>query len=202
MTESTGDITPLNVLEAIRARPEMYVPMQGQGNVRNHLLLEALCLSLAEAHCGSCTEIVIETSGRTAHIRDNGIGLSLEKNKAGIPFAERLFTQLYACRDHKAHLALGHELCGSGIVAVNALSSSFTVQIHSDGALHQMAFTDGVMTQILERVGQSAQSGTELRFTIAEPFAGTQEFDLPSLRSAIEAKPIDLTRTRLMLSSF
>jgi DNA gyrase subunit B len=200
MTESQDGITSLDALKAIRARPEMYVPMQR--NVRNHLLLEALCLSLAEAHCGSCTEIVIETSGRTAHIQDNGLGLSMEKDETGIPFAERIFTQLYACRDHKAHQALGHELCGSGIVTVNALSSSFTVQIHSDGALHLMEFTDGVMTQSLQRIGESSQSGTELRFTIAEPFAGTQEFDLASLRSAINARPIDLSRTNIVISSF
>jgi len=185
--------------EAIRLRPGMYLGRPGS-NVRNHLLLGALCLSLAEAHCGSCTSIRIKAEGRRVMISDNGIGLSLEKNEYGMPFAERILTILYTCRDAKTHQALSHELCGIGIVVVNVLSEVFVVNIHAQGVQWRQTYHAGLADGPFEKVGETSRQGTEMSFTIEEQFAGTEPFDLKALGESIFAKPLNLSNTDIVIT--
>ncbi len=114
-----------------------------------------------------------------------------------MPFAEWIFSTLWACRDHKAHAELGLQLCGVGMVIVNAFSQSLVVSIHSDGMIHQQTYRLGVAEGPFQVVGQTDRTGTDISFTIAEEFAGTEEFDLEAARAAIFAKKVDLSKTSI-----
>ncbi len=186
----------LTACEAIRLHPEKYLP--AESNRRNALLMGALCLSLAEAHCGSCTSIQIRASRNRVAISDNGLGLSLKVDADGLAFAERILTELYACRDHKAHHDLSHELCGVGIVVVNALCDEFIAEIHSGGRIHQQTYRDGIATGKFQSIGETSRTGTEFQFTIAERFAGRDEFDLEALRTTIATLKLDLSTVRIV----
>ncbi|MCP3997712.1 MAG: hypothetical protein GY722_22025 [bacterium] len=195
------DISRIKVLkssaEAIRYRPHVY--LQGASNVRNELLLEALCLSLAEAHCGTCSRIDVEFCGRSACVRDNGIGLSLEDDGFGRPFAEVIFTELHSCRDHKAHQELGRKLCGAGIVVTNALSEKFVVDIHTGDVHYRQSYHGGEPDGPFSVVGKTDRTGTELRFTIAEEFAGRDQIDGDALVEDIRQRDVGLSRGKLTI---
>lgn len=195
----SDEIKTVTACEAIRLRPERFL-MPGE-NRRNFMVLEGLCLSIAEAHCGTCTAINIAVAGRSAVISDNGLGLSMERNAAGAITAAQLFTNLYACRDHKAHKEIAHELCGAGIAVVNALSESFCVEVHTGGSLHRLAFRDGVEVHPFQIAGPTERTGNVLRLTIAEQFAGTEEFDIEALHAAIRAKPVDFSRVEITIAN-
>jgi DNA gyrase subunit B len=191
-----ADIETLSAQEHIRRRPKVYF----QDDVLNNMLLESLCLSLAEAHCGTCTEIRISASGRSASIADNGLGLSLEKRGDGTTFAESLFTRIHTCRDHKAHQELGHELCRVGVVPVVALCDVFSATIHKDGRSHQQVYRSGVPEAPFRDIGETTRSGTTLEFTVGEEFAATDHFDLDLLRSKIAEKDINLSNTAITIT--
>ncbi len=200
MTEEF-DLSSIKVLksgaEAIRLRPEMY--LRGLGNVRNALLLETLCLSLAEAHCGTCSAIDVEISGHGASVSDDGTGLSLDEVNYGKPFAEVIMTELWSCRDHKAHKELGARLCGVGIVVTNALSEKFVVDIRSDGVVQRQVYHDGEPDGPFSVIGKTDRTGTALQFSLAEELVGPGEFDVDTLIKDIRRREVDLSRTRLTI---
>ena len=191
----TGDVTLLAHAQWVRLRPWLHVP--AGVNVRNYLVAEALCIALAEAHCGTCSHIRVALSDRTVVIEDNGIGLPMEPYNAGIPFAQRLFTDISACRDHKAHRELAHNLCKSGMVVVCALADSLTVHTCTDGMEYRQTFHDGVPQGEFERVGPTARTGTSISITFGDAVSSSQPFEPQALEESIRSRPLDLTRTTL-----
>jgi len=193
-----SDIQRLECHEAIRLRPRTY--LQDEANRPNCLLREALCLSLAEAHCGTCTKIDVVVDGLTAKISNNGIGLDTTPNRFGGTKVEDLFTVLSACRDEKSHRELGHQLCKFGVVIVTALSDILKVRIHSGGNIHRIAFADGRTVNPLAIIGETNRTGTQIEFTIGAQFVDDEVFDLEALRESIAALDIDLSRTEINFS--
>jgi DNA gyrase/topoisomerase IV subunit B len=175
----------------------MYLPTDGI--LCNQLVLEALCLSLAEAHCGTCSRITIRLSERTVTIDDNGLGLSMDPDEGGVPFAEKIFTKLHACRDHKAHQKLTHELCGAGIVVVNALSECFHARIRTGGAEYHLRFASGERLGNVECSGPATNTGTRITFTLDPAFAGAASFDARALGDAIREKGLNLSHTEIIV---
>ena len=52
---------PMSALEAVRRRPELY--FQLDRNLLNQYVVGAMCLALAEVHCGSATQIRVAVDG-------------------------------------------------------------------------------------------------------------------------------------------
>lgn len=186
-------------VEAIRLRPHMYV---GEGGADvHHLVLEAMCLALTEGHCGSCTSLSVHVDGVNLQVSDNGLGISLEPDKAGVPFAQRAMTVAGACRDHKEHQRLKHQLCAVGLVVVNALSSTASV-VSSDGQrAWRQSYTHGVPEGPFTEVEGVMPAGTTLQFQFEADFLGSSEFDPATLRARVDALETDLTDLDLRISS-
>ena len=197
-TYVTGDITPLAPAQWVRLRPWLHVP--AGVNVRNYLVTEALCIALAEAHCGTCSHIKVALSDKTAVIEDNGSGLPLEPYKGGVPLAQRLFTDISTGRDHKAHSELAHHLYKSGMFVVCALSDWLTVHTCTDGVEYRQTFHDGVPQGEFEKIGPTTRSGTSISITFSDCLSGPQPCEPHSLEASIRSKPLDLTRTTLEIA--
>gem|GEM_PF-1290208 len=187
---TVDSIATISAVEAIRQRPEMYV---GEGGAAlTDLVFEALCLSLTEAHCGTASEIRVGVTGADIEITNDGAGLSLDTDQYGIPFAEAVMTTLYACRDHKEHEQLKHELCGVGIVVVNALSQNASVSISHGTGVHEQTYTRGEPDAPFATTSRSAPSGTRLRFTLDRRFLRDETFDQVGLQRRLAELEIDL----------
>ncbi len=153
---------------------------------------EALCLSLAEAHCGTVRHIGINVDGLDVEIRNDGLGISLEPDCFGIPFGEAIMTTLYACRDHKEHERLKREVCKVGIVVVNALSHTASLRVSHEATLHEQTYTCGQPDAPFADTGRQAPRGTTLRFVVDEQFLKDRTFDQADLQARLGELDLDL----------
>lgn len=165
------------------------------------LVFEALCLSLAEAHCGAARRIDINVTGLEVEIHNDGSGISLEPDRSGIPFAEAMMTTLYACRGHKEHERLKRELRDAGIVVVNALSHTASLSISHGVNLHEQTYTCGQPDRPFVDTGRPAPSGTTLRFAVDEQFLQDQTFDQVKLEERLGSLTLHLADAPITIRS-
>jgi DNA gyrase subunit B len=170
MVGSTFEYSPdsIQVLrhgEHIRLRPQIYVGPLPNPGVINRLVEEALCLSLDEAACGQCTEIVVAVhpSG-VVTIRDNGPGLPMEPGPDGRVLAELLLTAVGACRAAKRSEAARRSCCQLGLVVVNALSEWLRVRVFRDGGCWFQEYRAGISQAPFRREVDTTETGLELSF--------------------------------------
>jgi DNA gyrase subunit B len=159
------DITVLSGLEAMRRRPEMYVGAMDSDEAMNRLVEQVLCGSLDDAVSGRCRHIAVSLhADGTVTVADDGAGMSMERDQQGVPLAERLMTQLHACRAARQNADIGKRYCGLGIAVVNALSESCRLEIRRDGRIWTQEYRDGTPLAPFHDVGPAAATGTRLWF--------------------------------------
>eukprot|EP01031_Cornospumella_fuschlensis_P013654 gene13654-16692_t len=137
-------IQKMTPLEAIRLRPSMYVRADASGAIADHLLRASMCHGLAELACGTATAVTVSIDGLSASIEDDGIGWPVHIVQNGLRYAERILSEMGACRDHKAHSELAHALCLISLPVVVALSTTFAIDIHRDGDHWRQTYRDGI----------------------------------------------------------
>ncbi len=173
-------ITVLEGLEAVRVRPAMYI---GDTDIRglHHLIWEVVDNSIDEALAGFATrcKVVLETDG-SVRVSDDGRGIPVGiHGKEGISAVELVLTKLHAGGkfDSGAYKVSGG-LHGVGVSCVNALSEWLEVTVKQHGKMHWMRFERGRRVKPLEMVGDSDETGTEVRFKPDPQIFGTTEFEL------------------------
>ncbi len=187
----------LSALEAVRRRPEMYFDL-GQ-NLMNQYVFGAMCLALADAHCGSTTRIQVTVDGWSFSVEDDGGGVRLSDRPDGERYIERMMTELFACRDAKEHDQLKHELCGAGLAAINALAASASIETVVDGICWAQTYERGAPSAPVA-MQASLDAGTRLHFRIADDFRGTELFDQDQLMARIGLVSVDLDSCAIELS--
>ena len=194
------EIEPISAVVSIRQRHELYV---GPGGAQlSDLVFEAMCLSLTEAHCGTVSTISVNVNGLDIEVTDDGLGLSLQPDRNGLPFAEAVMTTLYACRDHKQHERLKREVCRFGIVVVNALSSTASLGISHGAARQEQHYTCGQANGPFTKTGTSSPRGTTLRFSLEPRFLLDDSFDPHALRTRIGQLSMKLEGLTLHIGAY
>ena len=181
-------IQVLEGLEAVRKRPGMYI---GSTSIRglHHLVYEIVDNGVDEALAGYCTEINIAIEkGNIISVEDNGRGIPVEIHpKTGISTAETVYTVLHAGGKFggDSGYKVSGGLHGVGASVVNALSNWTEVTIQRDGGIYQMRFEKGKTVKKLERIGDSDETGTKVRFLADDTIFETLDYDFETLETRI-----------------
>ncbi|WP_395753824.1 hypothetical protein [Prosthecobacter sp.] len=185
--EHEFEIEMLTTLEAIRRRPGMFVGADGVCGVAEHLVCGALCHGLAELACGAATGVEIAVDGLRVRVADDGTGWPVHVGTDGRRFAERVLTDLYACRDFKQHEELAHELCRVSLPVVVALSKRFVFQTCREGAVWRQVYVEGVAEGPLAEVNEESKAGTVMEFVLDEGFCGAARISVPAIEAWVKA---------------
>ena len=179
-------IQVLEGLEPVRKRPGMYI---GSTSVRglHHLVYEIVDNGVDEALAGYCTEInVVIEKGNIIKVTDNGRGIPIEKHpKTGLSTVETVYTVLHAGGkfggDSGYKVAGG--LHGVGASVVNALSEWTEVTVKRDGGIYKIRFERGKTVGTLEKIGDSNETGTEVRFLADNTIFETTDYNFETLET-------------------
>ena len=160
-------ITTLPPIEAIRARPHMYIGRTDVAGL-HHLPKEIVDNSIDEALAGFCNRITVtllkDDEEGAIEITDNGRGIPCGVNSKGIEVLEEMFTTTHSGGkfNNDAYEVSGG-LHGVGTTIVNALSDYCIITSKREGKIHQLEFIDA-KSQGLKEIGKTKETGTIVKF--------------------------------------
>ncbi len=167
MTEAVlyteDNIRSLEWQEHIRLRPGMYIGKLGDGSSADDgiyiLIKEVVDNSIDEFVMGGGKNVEISVQNGSVTVRDYGRGIPLGKL---VDVVSKMNTGAkYDSKAFKKSVGLN----GVGTKAVNALSSSFTVQAFRDGQTKSARFGGGILQEEGPLEATTARHGTKVVFT-------------------------------------
>ena len=162
-----SDIRILNDIDAIRKYPGMYI---GDVTCPNHLFYEVINNSVDEAMMDFCNAIIVEfVDNNKVLIRDNGRGIPIDMHSSGLLTCQIVFLKNHSGGKFDTNIySKSGGLHGIGLVAVNALCSTLTVNIRRANSVCHMRFEKG---QCEECITTEEHDSEECNYTeiILEP---------------------------------
>lgn len=188
---TSDDIQVLEGIEHIRVNPSMYI---GETTQPTHLAEEALDNALDECLAGYATiaAIDINTKEHTCSILDNGRGIPIDSD-VPITISTKLFSG-GKFKNKKSAYKISAGLHGIGLVAINALSTDYSLEIYRDGKHASFIFKDCILKeQTIEDFEGKAPFSTKLTFTPDAQYFDNLNFDIDKLRSRLQIASAELS---------
>ena len=178
-------IQVLEGLEAVRKRPAMYIGTTGRDGL-HHLVYEVVDNAVDEAMNGHCDTIAVELyKDGSCSVQDNGRGIPVDEHpQYKVPALEIVMTKLHAGGkfDSDTYKVSGG-LHGVGVSVVNGLSEWTRVDVYRDGGHYRQLYKRGEVASKLERVGDSKEHGTLVRFLPDSEIFETTQLEYEVLRT-------------------
>lgn len=181
-----SNIQVLEGLEAVRARPAMYIGDVGMRGL-HHLVYEVVDNSIDEALAGHCdrVDVILHKDG-SVQVTDNGRGVPVDDHpEEKRPALEVVMTTLHAGgKFDKDSYKVSGGLHGVGVSCVNALSRKLTATVRRDGHVWTQAYACGKPTGAVTRgaaLEPDQDSGTDIRFWPDTEIFATGEFRFDTL---------------------
>jgi len=188
---SAKDIRVLEEVEHIRLNPGMYI---GETSNPVHLIEEALDNALDEALAGyaNIVAVVIDTKLNKFSILDNGRGIPISDDTA-IVISSKLFSGA-KFQDKKSAYQISSGLHGVGLVAVNALSKEYTVEIYRNKKHATYYFKNSKLKKSnIERYEDKSPFSTKIEFIPNKKFFHNLEPDLKRLRRRLTTASAEMS---------
>ena len=173
---TVSDIKVMEGLEAVRARPGMYIGSTGTRGL-HHMLWEIVDNAVDEAANGYANEISVTLHrDNSVTVQDNGRGIPVGiHEKYGISGVELVFTKLHAGgKFGNSSYGYSGGLHGVGASVVNALSEYVEVEVCTEGRVYEQKFRSyqdssgkiisGQPTGALTETGRTRKQGSTVTF--------------------------------------
>ena len=181
-------IQVLEGLEAVRKRPGMYI---GSTSVRglHHCVYEIVDNCVDEALAGYCKNIHVTIEpGNVICVQDDGRGVPIDMHpKTHMSAAETVYTVLHAGGKFggDSGYKVSGGLHGVGASVVNALSDWMEVTIKRDGLINTIKFNRGKTVEPLTKIGETTETGTQVRFLADGSIFETLEYQYEILEQRL-----------------
>lgn len=187
---SAKDVRVLQEVEHIRLNPGMYI---GDTSNPSHLIEEALDNALDEALAGHAKiiAVMVDTKENRFAVLDDGRGIPVDEDTP-ITISSKLFSGA-KFQDKKTAYEISSGLHGVGLVAVNALSTEYKVEIYRDNQFATYLFENTKLKKkkIQKFEGQRPFS-TKIEFVPDKKFFETTTPNLNRIRQRLTAASAEM----------
>lgn len=195
---TSKDVSVLAEVDHIRLNPGMYI-----GTTENpvHLIEEALDNALDECLAGYASVIAIDinTKENIFTVIDNGRGIPIE-DEIPVTISTKLFSGA-KFQDRKTAYEISSGLHGVGLVAVNALSEFYKVEIYRDNQYAIYEFKNTKLKRAkVEKFTNDAPFSTKIQFKPSKKYFETLDPDIDRIRKRLRVASAEIAKKIFVLN--